>query len=129
MVKKLLNLSYSYPKTIIVLLVALTILVAPMLPRLQFDISAQSLMVKSDPDWLSFQKSLLDFGSDSAIIVVLSDEQLFSQDKLLLIKNALKKLKKLDFVKGSSSLFNVPNVKEVEGYIETKPFLLEFPQS
>jgi len=50
MVKKLLNLSYSYPKTIIFLLVALTILVAPILPRLQFDISAQSLMVKSDPD-------------------------------------------------------------------------------
>ena len=71
MVKKLLNLSYSYPKTIIFLLVALTILVAPILPRLQFDISAQSLMVKSDPDWLSYQKSLLDFGSESAIIVVL----------------------------------------------------------
>ena len=129
MVKKLLNLSYSYPKTIIFLLVALTILVAPILPRLQFDISAQSLMVKSDPDWLSYQKSLLDFGSESAIIVVLSDDQLFSQDKLLLIKNALKKLKQLEFVKGSSSLFNVPNVKEVEGYIETKPFLLEFPQT
>jgi len=129
MVKKLLNLSYSYPKTIILLLIALTVSVAPMLPRLQFDISAQSLMVKSDPDWISYQKSLLDFGSDSAIIVVMSDDQLFSPDKLLLIKKSLRKLKQLEFVKGTSSLFNVPNVKEIEGYIETKPFLLEFPQT
>ncbi len=129
MVKKLLEFSYSYPRFIIFLLIALTLSVAPVLPRLQFDISAQSLMVKSDPDWISYQKSLQDFGSDSTIIIVLSDDSLFSQPKLQMIKRALREFKNLEFIKGSSSLFNVPNVKEVDGYIETKPFLLEFPQT
>ena len=129
MVKKLLNFSYSYPKFVIFFLIVLTLLVAPILSRLQFDISAQSLMVKSDPDWLSYQQSLKEFGSDSTIIIVLSDDELFTRTKLLLVKSALAKFKKLEFIKETSSLFNVPNVKEVEGYIESKPFLLEIPQS
>ena len=129
MVKKLLSFSYSYPKLVIFLLIALTLLVAPTLSRLQFDISAQSLMVKSDPDWLAYQKSLKDFGSDSTIIIVFSDDSLFTKEKLLLVKAALTQFKKLEFVKGTSSLFNVPNVQEVEGYIETKPFLLEIPET
>lgn len=129
MVKWLLKFSSSYPKSVIFLLIVMTLAVAPELPRLQFDISAQSLMVKSDPDWLSYQKSLQDFGSDSTIIIVLSDDQLFTAEKLTKIKNTLKKLLKLDFIKGSSSLFNVPNIKEKDGYIESKPFLLKFPQT
>lgn len=129
MVKKLLQFSYNYPKSVLFLLLVLSILAAPALQRLQFDISAQSLMVKSAPSWQQYEQSLKDFGSDSAIIVVLSDDELFDHDNLLKIRQALKQLKKLDFVKSTSSLFNVPNVKEVDGYVETKPFLLELPQT
>lgn len=111
------------------MLLLLTIAVAPALQHLQFDISAQSLMVKSDPDWQAYQKSIKNFGSSSTIIIVLSDDKLYEPDNLLRIKNTLKKLERLKFISHSSSLFNVPNVKEVEGYIETKPFLDEFPQT
>lgn len=129
MVKRLLSFSYSYPKTILLLLIVLTLSVAPVLPRLQYDISAQGLIVKSDPQWQAYQKSLQDFGADSVIILVLSDDDLFSLEKLSLIKQALKQLKSLDFVKKTSSLYNEPNVKEVEGYVVTKPFLHQIPQS
>jgi diguanylate cyclase (GGDEF)-like protein len=129
MVKKLLQFSYSYPKSVLFFLVVLTMLAAPALQRLQFDISAQSLMVKSDPSWLQYEKSLQDFGSDSTIIIVLSDDELFKRDKLKKIRSALKQFKKLDFVKGTSSLFNVPNVQEVDGYVETRPFLLKLPET
>jgi len=129
LIKKLLNFSYDHPRLMILLLIALTLSVAPLLPRLQFDISAQSLIVKSDPQWQAYQKSLQDFGSDDTIIIVLSDEQLFTYDKLLKVKQVLSELKKLDFVKASSSLFNVPNVKESEGYVETRPFLLDLPKT
>ncbi len=78
MVKKLLSFSYSYPKSVLLFLIVLTIAVAPLLSRLQFDISAQSLMVKSDPDWKSYQQSLVDFGTDSTVILYFSDESLFS---------------------------------------------------
>ncbi len=129
MVKWLLKLSYRYPKLILFFLIVLTLAVAPELSRLQYDISAQSLIVKSSPEWQFYLNSLEDFGSDTSIIIVLSDDELFTTKKLNLIKKAFKKLKALDFVKDSRSLFSVPNIKEVEGYIESKPFLHEIPQT
>ena len=36
------------------------------------------LMVTSDPGWQAYQQSLKDFGSDSTVIIVLSDDQLFT---------------------------------------------------
>ena len=129
MVKRLLNFSYSYPKSVLLFLLLLTVSVAPALQQLEFDISAQSLMVKSDPDWQAYQKSLQEFGSDSTVIIILSDEKLYQQDNLQLIKDTLKSLNNLNFISHTSSLFNVPNVREVDGYIESKPFLYELPQN
>lgn len=129
MIKTLLNFSYNYPRLILFFLMVLAVSVAPLLPRLQFDISAQSLMVKSDPAWQSYQQLQQEFGSDSVAIIVLSDDELYSIDKLRQIKQTHEQLKALDFVKGTSSLFDVPNVKEVDGFIESKPFLQDFPQT
>jgi diguanylate cyclase (GGDEF)-like protein len=102
---------------------------APNLQHLQFDISAQSLLAKSDPSWQDYQESLQDFGSDAVVMLVMSDPELFSPDKLEQIRATLRRLEALEFVKDSSSLFDVPNVQEVDGYIESKPFLHEFPQN
>jgi diguanylate cyclase (GGDEF)-like protein len=129
MVKRLLKFSYSYPKLVLLLLIVLTLAVAPALQRLQFDISAQSLMVTSDPGWDIYQQSLADFGSDTTVIVVLSDDQLFSVDNLTRIRGVVERLQALDFVHGSSSLFSVPNIREVDGVIESKPFLDSLPQN
>lgn len=128
MIRSLLKFSYQYPRSILLFLVTLAILAAPLLQNLQYDISAQSLMVKSDPAWDTYQQLLQDFGSDSVTLIVISDEDLLQQEKLEQVKQLNQQLKALDFVKGSSSLFNVPNIKDVDGYIESKPFLLEIPQ-
>lgn len=129
MVRWLLNLSYQYPRLILVALVVLTVSVAPALTRLQFDISAQSLLAKSDPSWDIYQDSLRQFGADTVVLLVFSDEDLFDANKLEQIRQLLKQLKQLDFVKNTSSLFDVPNVREVDGYVESKPFLYEIPQN
>jgi uncharacterized protein len=129
MVRWLLNFAYRYPRLILVVLVSLTIAAAPALSGLKFDISAQSLLAKSDPSWQVYQKSLEQFGSDSVVMLILSDKNLFDANKLKAIKQVLKRLEKLEFVSNSSSLFNVPNVKEVDGYVESKPFLLDFPEN
>ncbi len=114
----------------IVLLMTLTLSVVPQLSKLQFDVSAQSLMVTSDPAWDDYQQSLTDFGADSSVIVVLSDPTLFTKAKLQQVHDVLQQLKQLEFVQSTSSLFNVPNVKEDdEGYIDTRPFLQNLPQS
>ncbi len=129
MVRWLLDVAFRYPRLMLFALIALTISVAPVLTSLKFDISAQSLLAKSDPSWQIYQDSLKQFGSDTVVILILSDKQLFEVEKLKAIKQMLKRLQRLDFVTSASSLFNVPNVKEVNGYVESKPFLLDFPQN
>ena len=129
MVKRLLKFSYSYPKSVLLLLIALTLAAMPGLQKLQFDISAQSLMVTSDPGWESYQQSLLDFGSDSTVIVVLSDEDLFSIENLERVRSLVRRLQQLDFIDDTSSLFSVPNIREVDGVIESRPFLDQLPRT
>ena len=129
MVKNLLKLSYLHPKLVLLLLVLITAAAAPLLERLHYDISAQSLITKSSPAWDAYQRMLEEFGSDSTVIILMSDEKLYTRDKLLKIREVLKKLEALPFVKASSSLFNAPNVKEVDGYIQAKPFLEELPKT
>ncbi|MBC8209978.1 MAG: MMPL family transporter [Gammaproteobacteria bacterium] len=126
--KKILTLSASFPRLILLLLLGLTVLAATQLNRLQIDISAQSMMVKTDPLWLTYQQSLETYGSDNVVIIFLQDDDLFSPEKLQKIQTLNQNLQALDFVTGSSSLFNVPNVNEVDGYIVTKPFLDTIPQ-
>ena len=128
MVKQLLRFSYTYPKLVLLLLILLTAAAAPYLQKLKFDISAQSLMVKSSASWIDYQQSIEEFGSDAVVIVVVSDDELFTAAKLEKVGQALDQFKQLDFIKNTSSLFDVPNVQEVDGYIETRAFLDELPQ-
>ncbi len=128
MVRWLLNFSFLYPRLVLLALVVLTASVAPQISNLKFDISAQSLLAKSDPSWKFYQDSVRQFGSDNVVMLILSDKDLFQPAKLEAIRATVKRLKRLDFVHSTSSLFDVPNVKEVNGFIETRPFLLEIPQ-
>lgn len=129
MIRGALTFSYHYPRLILLLLVVLTVVVAPKLQDLKFDISAQALVVKNDQYWDIYQNSLQQFGSDSVVLVVVSDDRLFSGEKLAVLKLYLEQLEDLEFITGSHSLFNVPNVKEVDGFIESKPFLFDLPQT
>ena len=115
------------PDLFLFLLLLVTALAVTQLPRLQVDISAQSMMVKSDPLWLTYQQTLETFGSDNVVIIFLQDKDLFTPQKLRKIEALNQRLEALDFVTGSSSLFNVPNVKEVDGFIVTRPFLDTIP--
>jgi diguanylate cyclase (GGDEF)-like protein len=124
---KILTFSARYPRFSIVFLIAVSMLAATLLPRLQINISAQSMMVKTDPAWISYQHSLQTFGSDNVVIVYLHDRELFTTRKLTRIKQALSQIESLDFVKGTSSLFNAPNVKQVDDYILTRPYLDPIP--
>jgi hypothetical protein len=127
--KKLFHFSATFPHAIILTLIVVTLLASTQLSRLQIDVSAQSMMVKNDPLWQQYQEMLDTFGSDSVVMIMLQDETLFSPSKLELIQQTIRKLEALDFVIRSSSLFNVPNIREQEGYVVMDPFLRQIPQN
>lgn len=125
--KKIFNISASFPRLTLLFLLLITAVSSLQLSGLRVDISAQSMMVKSDPLWLTYQKILNTFGSDNVVIIYLQDQNLFTAEKLEKIKATIKALENLNFVTGSSSLFNAPNVREIDDYIITRPFLDEVP--
>ncbi|MBT7306568.1 MAG: MMPL family transporter [Gammaproteobacteria bacterium] len=127
--KTLFHFSANFPRAIILLLVAITLLASTQLSRLQIDVSAQSMMVKNDPLWQRYQQMLDTFGSDSVVMIMLQDQALFSSRKLGLIQQAIVKLEALESVTRSSSLFTVPNIREQGEYVMMDPFLQQIPES
>ncbi len=123
----LLRFAIHFPILVILALVVMTGLLSSQLPQLKFDISAQGMMVRDDPLWQTYQESLKNFGSDNVVIIFLHDDNLFAPDKLALLEQQLKKINAQDFIKSSSSLFNVPNVVERDGFISTDAFLKVLP--
>ena len=124
----LIRLSIRYPRLALLLLLAISVLCATRLPDLAYDVSSRSMLVKQDQAWQVYQKSLKTFGADNVVIVYIQDEDLFTPDKLERVKQVASKLDRLEFVKGSNSLFTIPNVKEDDGYIRSAPFFDELPK-
>jgi predicted RND superfamily exporter protein len=125
--KKLFQLSIEFPKAVILTLLAVTLLSATQLHKLQVDVSAQSMMVKEGMLWNIYQQSLRTFGSDSVAMVVVRDADLFTPDKLKIVEGMVAQFESLDFVESSSSLFSVPNMQENDDFISLEPFLKTIP--
>lgn len=127
--KFILNFSQKHPIFSLLFLMAITAIASTNLSNLRFDISAQSMMIETDPAWELYQRSLNTFGSDNNIIIFIQDPGLFNADKLLKIKQTIKDIEALSFVTETSSLFNTPNVKEIDEYIITEPYLKNIPST
>ncbi|MBT8007835.1 MAG: MMPL family transporter [Gammaproteobacteria bacterium] len=127
--KNLLHYSSRYPLRVLLLMALVTLLFATQLHKLQFSISAQSMMVKNDPLWDTYQKELKTFGADQVTIIYLRDEALFSVENLQLIQQTVQQLESLEFVVKSSSLFNATHFQEIDDLIRSDPFLHVIPQT
>lgn len=127
--KNLLRYSSKFPARILLSMALVTLLFATQLPKLEFNVSAQSMMVKNDPLWNTYQRELKTFGADQVTIIYLKDEALFSVENLQLIQKAVHQLESLDFVVKSSSLFNAIHFQEVDDLIRSDPFLQPIPQT
>jgi hypothetical protein len=111
----------------LMLLIAISVTCATLLPELRYDVSSRSMLVKNDQVWQAYQRSLETFGADNVVIVYIQDDELFAPHRLAQIKQTATELNQLDFIKGNNSLFTIPNVKEDDEYIRSEPFLEVLP--
>lgn len=125
--RRVLAVAAAYPAFTLLLLIALTLVCATMLPRLQIQIAAQSMQMDSDPLWQDYQQLQQAFGSDQLVVILVEDSELFSPDRLQRLKQLRDELEALDFVSASQSLFNVPWVRETGDEIASDPYLAEIP--
>lgn len=119
--------SAAHPRTLLSVMGLITLVAILHLNDLQINVSAESMLIKGTPAWDLFQRTQDTFGSDSITVVFLRDPELFDPEKLSAIGKAVQEIEVLPFVERVSSLYSIRNVKNVDGYISTRPYLVEIP--
>lgn len=97
--------------------------------RLSIDTGFQSLIPKDDPNKLTYQHILQDFGTDNKTIVYLKDSDLWSVNKLTALQALHKSIAKLKHVKRIDSLVNLHTLENIDGNIQTSTLLRQLPSN
>jgi uncharacterized protein len=127
--KRLIRFAAEHPWLVILLLASVTAVSATQLPKLHVNISAEGMLEKGTAAWDYFVATEATFGSEDVTVVVLRDPDLFAHENLVAIRNVVRELGGLSHVAGTSSLFDVPNLKNIDGFIHAQPYLDTLPET
>lgn len=126
--KYLLYIGIDHTKIVVALLSIITAVSLYQLPNLRLEITAEGMMVKSDPARLFYEQTLDTFGSDNVTIVYLQDPHLFKPENLNAIHDVVKELEASPLVDHTDSLFSIRHLRTVDGFTYTNPYLKNIPQ-
>lgn len=127
--QRLFNFCYRYAFLVIAAVLVITGVSIWQAFNLRVNVSTDSLIPEDSPLRREYQRVVEEFGSDQLALVYVQDENLFSQEKLELLKRLGKELKALPEVERVDSLFTVNDIRSVNGWIDTSPLLRRIPKS
>lgn len=127
--RRLLLLFAQRPWIWLMLLLGASLLAATQLSKLQVQISADDMLVIDDPQRAYYEQIKTAFGDEEVILLVVEGETLLAPDQVDALRRATDALAALPFVARVESLFNVPYVKSVDGFLDKRPYLAEPPAS
>ncbi len=127
--QQLLLLFARRPWVSLSLLLVASLLAATQVTQLRVKISADEMLVVDDPErrYLDQVKAL--FGEESVVLLVVEDRPLLSPDTLPILRGVVQDIEALPFVDRTESLFNVPHIKSVDGFLDREPYLATLPES
>jgi len=126
---KLLLSFCRHPWLVIGLISIVSILASLQLDNVKVQIAADDLLVQDDPERTFFRQVTKQFGDESVILLYLADEQLLEKNKLTELKASIKKIEALAFVDRVESLFSIPFLKTIDGYLNKDAYLHEAPET
>ena len=118
-----------HPRLWLAFLLAASVLAATQLGELRVRVAADEMLVINDPQRAYYEKVKQTFGEEKVVLLVIEDQQLLAPDKLAVLKEVVDQLAALPFVTRTASLFSVPHVKSVEGYLDKEPYLAKLPET
>ena len=126
---KLLNFFGRHPWGSLGVLLLVSLLAASQLEHLRIQVSPDELLVKNDPD-REFQRQMdRQFGDEQVSLLFLEDDALLSRPKLEVLKQVVTQLDALPFVRRTESLFSLPYLRSVDGYLVKTPYLDTLPDT
>ncbi len=127
--RRFLILCAAHPWWSLLALLALSLLASTQLHRVEIQISAEELLLLDDPERSYYEKISEQFGDERVVILYLKDPRLLEKDKLVSLKEVITQLKQQPFVDRVESLFSVPHLKSIDGYLNKDPYLKVLPKS
>ncbi len=116
----------TYRKSILLVLVAVTVLTANQLPKIRFDNSPETWFVDGDPALLNHRILLDTFGSDELIVIGVEAPDVFAPAVLEKINRASLAIAKAPHVEKVFSLTNIEAITGKDDLLEVGD-LIEFP--
>ena len=127
--KRLINYAADHPWIVLLVLGILSLLSVTQLGNLRIMVTAESMLEKGTPAWDYFVATEETFGSEDTAIVVLRDPDIFTEEKLVQARYALRSIEQLPNVTRTSSLFDAKNLRNVDDTIYLKPYLETLPKT
>lgn len=127
--KRLLNFFAEHPWWVLTALLLVSVAAATQLGKVELRISADELLVRDDPERAYFQEIREQFGDDEVALLVLSDDDVMAPAKLEQLRDVLDQLESLPCVSRVESLFSIPHLRSVDGYLKTDPYIDDLPET
>jgi len=124
---RLLNYFSSHPLAGLGIILLLSVLFSTRITDLEVRISAEEMLVQHDEEHRFYNRIRRLFGDEQVILVYMESQRLLAQEKLTVLKEVIGEIEKQPFVDRVESLFTIPWVKTVEGYLDKKPYLEKLP--
>ena len=105
-------------------LLLITLLATSQLSKVEVEISAEDLLVQNDPQRDYFKLIADQFGDEKVILLYLSDSSLVKPSQLAALATAVNQLQGYEFIDRVESLFSVPYLKTLEGYLNKDPYFI-----
>jgi predicted RND superfamily exporter protein len=106
-----------------------SVIAALPLERLGARISAEQMLVEGDPQRGFYAEMQALFGDEQLALLVVEDPRPLQADRLEQLRAVLQRIEQLPYIERTESLFDIPHVRSVDGYLDKSPYLAELPSS
>ncbi len=124
---RLVYFGYAKSPFVIGLTLLLTFLLAWKGTEVRIDVSTDALTAKESPLRDTYERVRENFGSDQIASIYASDPNLFTYDRLSKLQELNRFLQGLPYVESVGSLFTLPDIRHLDGVLETSPLLRRIP--
>ncbi len=124
---RLLTYFSNHPLIGLSIVLLLSLLFSARLAELEIRISAEEMLVQHDEEHRFYDRTRRLFGDEQVILVYMQSQRLLAPEKLAVLKEVIGEIETLPFVDRVESLFTIPWVKTVDGYLDKKPYLEKLP--
>ncbi len=127
--QSILDFCAAHPFRVLGTLFVITLAAATQLNKVRVQVSADELLVLDDPERTFYAAMRERFADEKAVLVYLHDSQILAPEKLEALREVNDELTALPFVARVESLFSIPHLKTVDGYLDKAPYLAHLPET